>query len=318
MAKKEHAVVTAPDGVDEVMIPTDEARDILKGAQGVQIQAQLVIARQFPRNEAATTDALMASCRRVALASKAVYAFPKGGKIITGPSIRLAEAMAQRRGNIAMGTANLFADDRAGYTQMMAYAWDMESNSFKSNVFRVRHDRKAHGRVHRITDPMELYGMEANLASRRLRECILAVIPVDVREEAVEVCAKTMVDEITARLDDYVLNLAFDFAEACNATVPMLEARLGHRIEESKPKEVLELQMLLRGVQDGFIKGADVFPELAGPKPQEAIAAPAGPTEAQRLSTRYKNRGAPVQAAGPVDVTPQPEKKDDANDVQNG
>ncbi len=308
---KNHAVITAPDGVDEVMIPTDEARDILKGAQGVQIQAQIVVAHQFPRDEARTTDALMASCRRVALASKAVYAFPKGGKIITGPSIRLAEAMAQRRGNIAMGTVNLFADDRAGFTQMMAYAWDMETNSFKSNVFRVRHDRKAHGRVHRITDPMELYGMEANLASRRLRECILSVIPVDVREEAVEVCAATMVDEITAHVEDYVLRLADDFAEACGVTVTMLENRLGHRIEESKPKEVLELQMFLRAVQDGFIKGADLFPELAGPKPPEKPEAAPGPTEAQRLSSRYKTRGQPIQAAEPLDVTPKPEKKDE-------
>ena len=62
-----------------------------------------------------------------------MYEFPRGNEKITGPSIRLAEAIAQNWGNIDFGFMEL--EQRNGASQVMAYAWDLETNSRQTKLF---------------------------------------------------------------------------------------------------------------------------------------------------------------------------------------
>jgi len=72
-----------------------------------EIQAQVFMAKQYPRDENQARARILRACQRPGLASKAIYTYPKGGQRVSGPSIRLAEAMAQAWGNLDFNTVIL-------------------------------------------------------------------------------------------------------------------------------------------------------------------------------------------------------------------
>ena len=97
------ARVERPAGGDAggALARTDQARAI------AEVQAALVIARQNPRDERASMDRILIACQRPGLANAAVYHYSRGGSDISGPSIRLAEAIAQSWGNLQFGIREL-------------------------------------------------------------------------------------------------------------------------------------------------------------------------------------------------------------------
>ena len=77
--------------------------EVEKSRAIAEAQAAMVIAKQFPRNEIKALDRILNACARPGLAEAALYTYSRGGTEITGPSIRLAEALAQNWGNIQFG-----------------------------------------------------------------------------------------------------------------------------------------------------------------------------------------------------------------------
>ena len=75
--------------------------------QAQEVQARMVVAKKFPRDEAAAMNRILKSCQRTTLAESAMYSYPRGGQEVTGPSIRLAECLAQNWGNIEFGYTEL-------------------------------------------------------------------------------------------------------------------------------------------------------------------------------------------------------------------
>src|ERR1700733_7560634 len=72
-----------------------------------EVQAAYVIAKKFPRNQHESYMTILDACKRPFLAEQAMYAYPRGGALVTGPSIRLAEAMAQAWGNLDCGVREI-------------------------------------------------------------------------------------------------------------------------------------------------------------------------------------------------------------------
>ncbi len=67
-----------------------------------------------------------------------------------------------------------------------AFAWDVEeANTRQTKVFQVRHWRHTKQGGYKLTDPRDIYELVANNGARRLRACILGVIPGDVIDAAV-------------------------------------------------------------------------------------------------------------------------------------
>ena len=62
------------------------------------VQAMVLMAKKFPRDEAGAMNKILDDCTRVSLAQEALYQFPRGGQQVTGPSIRLAEVLAKNWG----------------------------------------------------------------------------------------------------------------------------------------------------------------------------------------------------------------------------
>ena len=67
------------------------------------VQGQILIATKFPRDVDLSLQKIERACARERLASLAVYQYQRGGTDITGPSIRLAEAVASVWGNVKFG-----------------------------------------------------------------------------------------------------------------------------------------------------------------------------------------------------------------------
>src|SRR5699024_11169676 len=145
-----------------------------------EVQAAMVIAKRFPRDPVEAMDRILQACTRPTLAEGALYSYSRGGSEITGPSIRLAEAIAQAWGNTQFGIREL--EQRNGESTVEAYAWDLESNTRQAKVFQVPHERHTKRGTTRLTDPRDIYELVANQGARRLRACILGVVPGDVTE----------------------------------------------------------------------------------------------------------------------------------------
>jgi hypothetical protein len=124
------------------------------------------------------------------LAESAMYSYPRGNQTVTGPSIRLAEVLATAWGNIDFGVIEL--EQKDGESVMMAVAWDLQTNTRSSRVFVVPHERKSGREIKRLEDPRDIYELTANQGARRLRACILAILPVDIQEIAIEECEKNV------------------------------------------------------------------------------------------------------------------------------
>ncbi|MEN2466710.1 hypothetical protein AAIB49_18440, partial [Ornithinibacillus sp. JPR2-1] len=60
-----------------------------------EVKGQIFMARQFPRNVFQAEQRILDACKRPSLAQTAVYSYPRGGTKVEGPSIRLAEVIAQ-------------------------------------------------------------------------------------------------------------------------------------------------------------------------------------------------------------------------------
>src|SRR5574340_1669066 len=155
-----------------------------------EVQGAIVLAKKFPRNQIEAMDRILNACQRPSLAEGALYSYARGGTDITGPSIRLAEVAAQNWGNLQFGIREL--EQRNGESTVEAYAWDMETNVRQAKVFQVAHKRHTKKGSYQLEDPRDIYEMVANQGARRLRACILAVIPGDVTEAAVAQCEATM------------------------------------------------------------------------------------------------------------------------------
>jgi hypothetical protein len=112
--------------------------------------------------------------------------------------------LAQNWGNLAFGVKEL--EQREGESVAMAYAWDLETNVRQEKVFTVKHSRKAKGSITKHDDPRDIYELVANTGARRLRSCILGIIPGDIVEQAVEECNKTLAGNNKGPLKDRIAN----------------------------------------------------------------------------------------------------------------
>ena len=91
---------------EDGMASRNTQMEMMISRQAQEVQAAMVIAKRFPRDEVDSYNRIIQSCKRNTLAESAMYEYPRGGTKVTGPSIRLAEAMAQNWGNLVFESLN--------------------------------------------------------------------------------------------------------------------------------------------------------------------------------------------------------------------
>lgn len=219
-----------------------------------EVQAQMIIAQQFPRNEEALVRRINNACMSVDLAKKAIYSYPRGGVAVEGPSIRLAEAIAQNYGNLDFGIIEV--ENREGESVVKAYCTDLETNTRSVKVFSVPHARYSRAKgLTKLTDPRDIYEMVANNGARRLRSCILAVIPGHITENAINVCKDTLVN----KYDKVVFLAALNKLVGYGATQGMIEKRFGKNVQSFTPQDAVKIMTIVNSIEAGMSGVVDWF-----------------------------------------------------------
>lgn len=240
------------------MAPREAQNAIAEAGQQreiAEVQAAMIIAKKFPRNQLEACDKILLACTRTSLAEGALYSYGKGGTDVTGPSIRLAEVAAQCWGNVSFGIREL--EQRNGESTVEAFAWDVETNTRQVKVFQVGHVRHTKSGQKKLTDPRDIYEMVANQGARRLRACILGVIPGDVIEAAVKQCEETLHANADVSPEGIKkLQAAF---QQLGVSKEQIEARIQRRIETIRPAQIVQLKKVYASLRDGMSEIGDWF-----------------------------------------------------------
>ena len=227
-----------------------------------EAQGKLVIAKRFPRNEVAAYAKAMEACQRPSMAAKAFYSFPRGGQTVEGPTIRFAEELARCWGNIDYGIKELSQDD--GKSEMQAYAWDLETNAQSVQNFTNPHTREKTDKktktvtMETLKSQRDIYENNANMATRRLRSRILAILPSWFVEDAIEECKKTLAGQNDLPLVDRVKKMVVQFAKF-GVTQEQIERRLKRKIDTMTAEDFVEYIGIYNAIKQGESKIADWF-----------------------------------------------------------
>lgn len=96
-------------------------------AEKSQIDSQIATAKAFPRNMIkAKKDVISLIVMSETTAQKCIYGLPTGGKILSGPSSKLAKMLAKKWGNLR-ADARIFSEDQKSVTAE-AVCMDLENN----------------------------------------------------------------------------------------------------------------------------------------------------------------------------------------------
>lgn len=213
-----------------------------------EAQGKLYIAKAFPRDETKAYSSVMEVCSRYGFASKAFYAFPRGKETITGPNIRFAEELARCWGNVDYGIKELSRD--SGKSELQAYAWDLETNTQSVQNFTNPHQREVGKKMVSLTSDRDIYENNANMAARRLRARILAILPAWLVDAAIERCKKTVAaGEKGMILIDRIRVLVQMFGKF-GVTQDQIEKRLKKKVDAMSEDELAEYVGIYNSIKD--------------------------------------------------------------------
>lgn len=216
-----------------------------------EVQAAIFMARQLPRDETRAYKKVMEAAKRLSLAEKAIYCYPRGGQQVKGPSIRTAETIAKYWGNLSYGIKELSQNNSEHSSEMMAFCWDLESNVRVERIFKVPHIRDTKQGPKLLTDARDIYEKTANDGARRLRAAILEVLPSDIVEDFITECEKTLVGSNTKPLKDRVQDMLKLF-EDLGVTKEMIEQRVGTKTDNFIAKNIVDLGAVYNSIKNNF------------------------------------------------------------------
>lgn len=243
-------VMAQMDNINQGTVAIEASRAI------AEAQGKLVIAKRFPRNEVEAYAKAMEACQRPSMAAKAFYSFPRGGQTVEGPTIRFAEELARCWGNIDYGIKELSQDD--GKSEMQAYAWDLETNAQSVQNFTNPHKREQGKKMVTLTSQRDIYENNANMATRRLRSRILAILPSWFVDDAINECKKTLAGQNDIPLTDRVKKMVVAFAKL-GVTQEQIERRLKKKIETMNAEDFVEYTGIYNAIKNGESKIAEWF-----------------------------------------------------------
>jgi hypothetical protein len=222
-----------------------------------QVRAQVVLARQFPRNIPAALAQIRETFSVPAMADRAFYSYRKGGSNVTGSTIHLAKAVAQAWGNIV---ADLDEMDRTpSQSTIKAWAWDLQSNTSASTTFIVPHAIDVKDGTKELTSLRDIYEVNANMGNRRLRSMLESVIPTYVMDLAKDVASATLRGggdvPLPVRIDKAVQAFA-----ALGVEAEQVEQERGRERGKWTEIDLAHLRVLVASIKNGEVSVAEVFP----------------------------------------------------------
>jgi hypothetical protein len=226
-----------------------------------EVQGALIVAQQRPRDETRALQRIREAGKQFELAERAFWKFPRGKETLVGESIHLAVEMARCWGNLNYGIVELSRMNERNESEMMAYAWDLETNTRSQMSFIVPHVRDTKYGPKALTDMRDIYENNANMGARRLRECIFRILPAHVIEIGKSTCIATLESgESEVPLSARLANMA-EKADELGISRERIEAKLGS-FSAMTAIDAASLHVSLRSVKRGEVSAEEEFPRV--------------------------------------------------------
>lgn len=258
MAEQTELVVQSADLPE---LPVREAGEpgMLEIMQRAEIDQQIATAKRYPRSlQAFRNEALAMLTLNQDVAREAIYALPREGKIIEGPSVRFAEIIASAWGNCRVAARVI--DVGQDFVTAQGVFIDLQRNHYESTEVRRRiTDRK--GR--RYSDDM--IGVTANAACAiARRNAIFAGIPKAFWADHFERTRAVIAGDVSTL--EMRRKSALETARKAGIPDEKLFAIIG-----VKGKEDLGVDELVKvsGILTALKDGDTTLEELLGPKEEE-------------------------------------------------
>lgn len=258
----------APGGLAFAPSALPAAVEMAAASAAAQAQAAVVARYQMalhrPRDWAKVEASIYAACDRPEFAAAARYKVPRGGKEVTGPSIRFGEEVLRHMGNVLAEQVVTFDDDerriaRVSVTDLesnLTYPYDIvvektverktsaagrdivseRRNSANQKVFRVR-----------ATDD-ELLAKQNMLVSKALRNGVVRLLPSHILSQAMARVEAAVA--VASRETGAVAGMVAAFASVGVAEANLV-AYLGHAVADVTADEYGALRGIFVALRDG-------------------------------------------------------------------
>lgn len=253
-----------------------QATAIEQSRAAAEVAAAVHVAQQNPRDMHKALAEMRESCRQSRLAERAFFRYNRGGGNVTGATVHLARELARCFGNVQYGISELRRDDEGGYSEMQAFAWDVERNTRSAQIFVVPHSRDTKQGRKPLTDLRDIYENNANMGARRLRAAIWSILPPWFVDEAEEICNRTLADGGGKPLPQRVAD-AIKAYDGKGVKRDQLERKLGRPSAQWTDHDVAQLLVIFKSLDRGEALVEDEFPpervtaaEITATSPRES------------------------------------------------
>lgn len=251
---------------DDEPVSIEPVRDTQKVTPG---QMMYLMARKFPRSKRESVDRITLECCQKAVAEEAFFSFTRGKELIEGPSIRMAEVLARNWGNMDYGVEEV--ERTATESVLRAYAIDLETNTMSSKVFKVPHKRDTRQGKKALTSDRDVYEHIANNGARRMRACILALIPKEVVELAAHQVNTTLAADMGTPEEE--IRRIVEAFDSLGVSADRIADKLGHPLTRVVPSEIVFLRKVYASIRENFTSTEAEFPRKKSTLANEMSAA---------------------------------------------
>lgn len=284
-----------------------------------QIQAAFIMAFQKPRSYDLARVRILEACKRPSFAPRVQYTKPIGGdKTVSGGSIRFAEMLSREWGNILIKDTVIYDDETT--RRISVTAIDLETNATLSKDIQLSKtversygiDREILGErtnskggktfiVRATEDEMQI--KQESAVSKAKRNLVIALIPQEIVEEAIETAKRTMGAEDAANPGEARKKMV-DLFYALGVKPTDIEDYLKHPLASCSPSELSTLRSIYTAIKDGDARWIDfVQKEEVGFSAKE---------EAKTMTEKLMNGGKKEQPGAEPDLPEEPPMPTDA------
>ena len=249
---------------------------VLQAISKAELDQQITTARAFPRSlKRFVNECMEMATLNDKVAGDCIYALPRDGKTIEGPSARLAEIVASAWGNCRAGAR--VVDEGQEFITAQGVFHDLERNVCITHEVRRRITDK-HGKRYKA----DMIGVTGNAAcSIALRNAVFKGVPKAFWSDIYEAARKAAVGDIKTIANKRADALAY--LQKMGVTQEMVIATLGVAgAEDIGLDEMATLRGLITAIKDGDTTVEQAFapkdapagkPKTQAPKAKRATAA---------------------------------------------
>lgn len=329
MANSESDIVVTPRGPGSVvrqgfegmeMEVRDTASVAVAEREKAAIQAMFLMAQRRPRDWDNVRVKLMKDAERWGFADAAIWELPRGGKTLSGPSIRFAEAAIRAMGNIYIDmqvtldsrevrkvqVVIIDLENMVRFAREVAIDKTVERKQLPKNfdvaqVIATRQNTYGERLYIVPATEDEVVQKQAVQVSKVIRTEGLRLLPADILDDVMAACEATFAKGLKEDPEKGRKQLADGFAKL-NVLPEHLSAYLGHPLAQTSPAELAKL----RGIWQAISQGETTWSQVMGSKAAELEANTKAPDV----------KSAPAAKADPVKQ--EPTAKADPHNIQTG